>query len=199
MEELTVFQKMAGIEAQPQLSMFHSLDAERAKKVAEHRAWLQSIRHERPSTAKHFKIGIYIRYFNQTKYENYLTYHKKQFQDSIALCPNWELVDFYVDEGGTAPNMESAANWGRLLCDCMDGKINLIITQKISNVSRKASELSLCARILAAQTPPIGIYFISEDLFTLASYYQEDLRDPYFLLDPDQSSLPENEKRVLHD
>ena len=26
----------------------------------------------------------------------------------MALCPNWELVDFYIDEGATAPNMESA-------------------------------------------------------------------------------------------
>ena len=33
---------------------------------------------------------------------------KQEFIDTIALCPNWTLVDFYVDEGQTAPYMENA-------------------------------------------------------------------------------------------
>ena len=33
------------------------------------------------------------------------------------------------------------------------------------------------ARMLAAQEHPVGIYFISEDIFTLASYYQSDFQD----------------------
>jgi hypothetical protein len=156
-----------------------------------HKEWLKSIRHERPDTDTTFKVGIYIRYFNQTKYDNYLAYHKKQFADTIALCPNWELVDFYIDEGPTAPNMESAPEWSRLLTDCMDGKIDLIITQKISNISKKINEAILCARILATQEHPIGIYFISEDIYTLASYYQSDMRDTFF--------LPNNETKLLTD
>ena len=198
MDELSVFQKMNEIEPNPQLSLFGSPNNVQSKKLIEHRAWLQSIRHERPSTTKPFKIGVYIRYFNQTKHENYLAFHKKQFQDAISLCPNWQLIDFYVDEGATAPNMENAPAWSQLLCDCMDGKIDLIITQKISNVSKKTAEATLCARLLAAQTPPIGIYFVSEDMFTLASYYKEDLHDPFFLPSPDEPVLPESE-RILHD
>ena len=34
---------------------------------------------------------------NQTKYENYLDYQKKQFADTISECENWKLVDFYID------------------------------------------------------------------------------------------------------
>ena len=124
---------------------------------------------------------MYIRYFNQTKYEDYLQNHKQQYLDTIALCPNWELVDFYIDEGQSAPNMESAPEWSRLLNDAMDGKVDLIITQKVSNVSKKTHEVTLCSRLLAAQEHPIGIYFISEDIFTLASYYQHDLKDTFFL------------------
>ena len=37
--------------------------------------------------------------------------------------------------------------------------------------------MAFIARMLAAQEHPVGIYFISEDIFTLASYYQTDLRD----------------------
>ena len=147
------------------------------------------------------KLVVYIRFFNQTKYDNYLDHHKKQFVDTLKLCPNWEFVGFYVDVGQSAPNMETAPEWSRLLNDCIEKRIDLIITQKISNVSRKMYEIAICARLLAQQKPPIGIYFISEDLFTLASYYLEDMRDPFFLPSPDWQILPDEpeERRALCD
>ena len=135
-------------------------DDGRAQEIALHKIWPQTIRRERPSTEKQFKIGVYIRYFNQTKHSDYLSYHKKQFRDTIELCPAWELIDFYVDEGSTPPNMESAPQWGQLLQDCVEGKVNVI-------------------------------FFIPEDIFTLASYYLEDMRDTYFLPDPSWKPLPD--------
>lgn len=122
-------------------------------------------------------------------------------QVTLALCPNWKFVGFYVDEGSTAPNMENAPEWSRLLQDCYEEKVNLIITQKASNISKKLSELSFCTRLLAALPKPVGVYFVSEDIYTLASYYQEDLHDPYFLPDPGWKILPDDEPRreMLHD
>lgn len=174
----------------PQFSLIFENEAETSQKLIQHRAWLKSIRHERPAPSHPFKVGIYIRYFNQTKYDNYLAYHKKQFADTIALCPNWKLTGFYVDMGSTAPNMENAPEWSRLVQDCMDQKIDLIITQKVSNISRYPEEVTFCSRVLAALQHPVGIYFISEDIFTLASYYQEDLLDPYFLPENNDLKLP---------
>jgi len=151
--------------------------------IDHHREWLKIIRRERPSKAKNYRVAVYIRYYNQTKYENYLDYHKKQFADTIDLVPSWDLVGFYIDYGMTAPNMETAEEWSRLLEDCMEQKVDLIITQKIKNISKRMDEVIWCSRLLAAQDPPIGIYFISEDVFTLASYYLEDLHDPTFIPD----------------
>ncbi len=170
--------------------------------LAEHRAWLKTIKHERPSPSNPFKVAVYIRYFNQTRYENYLDKHKQQFLDTLGLCPIWEFVGFYIDEGGTAPNMESAPEWSRLVQDCFDEKVDLIITQKTSNISKKYSELTFCSRILAALKKPVGIYFISEDIFTLASYYQEDLKDPFFYPSDDWVLLPDDDSPIrgmLHD
>lgn len=180
-------------------SAFFAEEHEQDNRLNAHRAWLKSIRHERPSPTQKFRIGAYIRYFNQTKYEDYLKYHIKQFKDTIALCPNWELVDFYIDEGSTAPNMETAPEWTRLLNDCMSGKVDLIITQKVSNVSRKAYEVTLCARLLAVQDPPIGIYFISEDIYTLASYYRQDLQDTSLFPELTELSPSEDDRRELND
>ena len=186
MDEIDVFQKMHNAQAA-------KIVTQQEKKLIQHKSWLSSLKHERPSPRTDYRVGIYIRYFNQTKHDNYLEYHKAQYKRVMDQCPNWELVDFYVDEGATAPNMENAPAWSRLLRDSMGGMINLIITQKISNISKKPYEASLCARLLAAQEPPIGIYFVSEDLFTLASYYQEDLHDPEFFPSEDWQILPDDD------
>ena len=54
--------------------------------LAHHKLWLESIQHEYPSPYTHYRIGVYIRFFNQTKYADYLLYHKQEFIDTISLC-----------------------------------------------------------------------------------------------------------------
>lgn len=196
MEELEVYSKMSAIADEEQLSFQFGENSIRNQMIMEHKAWLARIRKERPSTTFPFRVGVYIRYFNQTRYEDYLSYHRKQFTDTVSLCPQWTLVDFYIDEGSSAPNMESAPEWSRLIQDCFDGRVNLIITQKVSNVTRSMNEITLLSRIFAAQKHPIGIYFISEDIFTLASYYQDDLKDTEFLPDPNWEILPDDEEEM---
>ena len=117
-EDLEMFNKLAATEITPDFSVPFTGIYEVNQQLAQHKAWLKTIRHEQPSPKHHFRVGIYIRYFNQTKHGNYLEYHIRQYRDTMALCPNWKLVDFYVDEGSTAPNMESAKEWCRLLRDC---------------------------------------------------------------------------------
>lgn len=168
----------------------NDIPADKRDLIRRHQKWLGTLQKEFPKVSTPYRIGVYIRYYNQTKHEDYLNYHKKEYESTIALCPQWTLVDFYVDNGPFAPNMESAPEWCRLLNDCFEGKVNLIITQKISNVSRKAWDLTLMIRLLAAQG--IGIYFISEDIFTTASYYQQDMLDLDFCK-PELQLLSEEE------
>ena len=182
----------------------------RRAEIAQHKLWMDAIQHEYPMPYTPYKIGVYIRYYNQTKYEDYLTKHKQQFIDDIAQCPRWTLVDFYVDEGAVAPRLENAKEWCRLLDDCLSGKVDLIVTQKVSNVSSDWRELNFVAKILATQKHPIGIYFISDDVFTLASYYRFNMKDEAYLpedwvllpddeldqwAEPEVQRLPETEER----
>ena len=155
----------------------HIKEDPKKKKLAKHRLWMESQQKEYPLPLRPFRIGVYIRYYNQTKHKNYIEKHKAQFIDDIALCKRWTLVDFYIDNGMSAPRMENAKEWDRLLGDCFSGRVDLIVTQKVRNVSNDADEIAFIARILAAQRNPVGIYFISEDIFTLASYYRDDLLD----------------------
>ena len=194
MEEIDVFKSMREAGDSELIPFVDEKEAARLKLIAEHKAWLKKIKKEHPSPYQFFKVGVYIRYFNQTKYENYLDYHKMRFIDLINKYPNWTLVDFYVDEGQAAPKMESAPDWCRLLEDCFNRKVDLIITHKVSNVSRDPNELTLCARLLAAQPHPVGMYFIGEDIYTLASYYQNDIRDKQFFPVEDWVCLPDEDE-----
>ena len=164
------------------------------KLLAQHRLWLATIQHEYPMPYIPYRIGVYIRFFNQTQYsdEVYLSKHKQWFLDDIALCPRWTLVDFYIDYGSRAPHMESSKEWCRLLEDCLSGRVNLIVTQKAGNISDDPQELTLISRLLATQKPPVAIYFISEDIFTLASYYREDMTDRD-MLPEEWQVLPDDE------
>jgi len=190
---LEVFQKLAAAEQSPPFGKLTPEATERERRIAAHRVWLKSIPHEVPNPERPFRVGIYIRYFNQTKYDNYLDYHIQQYKDTLECCPDWTLVGFYIDEGSSTPNMESAPEWSRLLQDAMDGKVDLIITQKVSNVSKKDYEIAFVARILAALENPVGIYFVSEDIFTLASYYRTNLRDEDFPSGEDWNRLPDDD------
>ena len=177
-------------EAPASVAMLLGGSSDKSEQLAAHRLQMASIRKQYPHPTHPYKIGVYIRYFNQTKYENYLEKHVALFKDAIELCPKWTLVDFYIDEGQTAPYMENAPEWTRLLNDCFEGKVDLIITQKVSNVVRKDNDkqITFLASILAAQEHPVGIYFVSENIFTLATYYTEDM----FALD----FFPEGHKQL---
>lgn len=153
---------------------------EKADRLAEYRANMLTRKRERPDPNLHMRVAVYIRYFNTTEHENYLDVIKSRYDAVFAVCKNWEFVGFYIDEGATAPVMERAEAWSQLLCDCMDNKVDLIVTKKISDVSKIISEMTICARILASLEHPVAIYFESNDVFTGASYFQNDLRDTDF-------------------
>ena len=81
MEEIDVFKSMREAGDSELIPFVDEKEAARLKLIAEHKAWLKKIKKEHPSPYQFFKVGVYIRYFNQTKYENYLGYHKLQFID----------------------------------------------------------------------------------------------------------------------
>jgi hypothetical protein len=72
MEELDVMSKLSNVFGS---LMQPNKDGAYIEKINKHKQWLATIRHEHPSPHKKYKIGVYIRYFNQTKYDDYLKYH----------------------------------------------------------------------------------------------------------------------------
>lgn len=82
--------------------------------VAQHRQWLKTIRHEVPNPKIPFKVAVYIRFFNQTKYrdEEYLERNKEVSlnEDTKTAC-----CLFWLPLRKTSPAFEAAVWKFRLL------------------------------------------------------------------------------------
>ena len=59
--------------------------------------------------------------------------HYTQF---IQKNPEWELAGIYADDGITGTNTKKREEFNRMIQDCMDGKIDMIITKSISRFAR---------------------------------------------------------------
>ena len=58
---------------------------------------------------------------------------------------------------------------------------------------KKHYKITILARLLAALEKPVGIYFVSENIFTLASYYRHDNHDREFFPFEDWEVLPDDD------
>lgn len=116
----------------------------------------------------HKRVAVYARVStddpNQTSsYE----LQKNHYEDLVNRRDNWELVDIYADEGISGTSLQHRDNFVRMINDCKDKKIDLIVTKSVSRFARNIIDCIGYVRELKAQDPPIGVFFETENIFTL--------------------------------
>ena len=91
------------------------------------------------------------------------------------------------------------ASWSGVEQLYLDYGVCLGLTRagRVLAISRDPEDIALIARLLAGKKKPCGIYFISEDIFTLASYYLKDLHETQFLPEGWQV-LPDDEEEMQY-
>ena len=92
---------------------------------------------------------------------------KNHYEDMVSRRTNWELVDIYADEGISGTSLQHRDNFLRMIKDCQDGKIDLIVTKSVSRFARNIIDCIGYVRQLKASDPPIGVFFETENIFTL--------------------------------
>lgn len=92
---------------------------------------------------------------------------KNHYEDLVNRRSNWELVDIYADEGISGTSLQHRDSFIRMINDCNDGKIDLIVTKSVSRFARNIIDCIGYVRQLKAAEPPIGIFFETENIFTL--------------------------------
>ena len=85
----------------------------------------------------------------------------------VSRRANWELADIYADEGISGTSLQHRDNFLRMIKDCQDGKIDLIVTKSVSRFARNIIDCIGYVRQLKASYPPIGVFFETENIFTL--------------------------------
>ena len=106
------------------------------------------------------------------------------YSSLIQAHNDWEYVGVYADEAITGTK-QMRKNFQRLLDDCRDGKIDLIITKSISRFARNT--VTLLETVRELKLLGIDVYFEEQSIHTisadgelmltiLASYAQEESR-----------------------
>jgi len=122
------------------------------------------------------RVAVYARVstdgINQTSsYE----LQKNHYEDLVNKRPNWTLVDIYADEGISGTSLKHRDSFKRLMQDCKDGKIDMIITKSVSRFARNTVDCIENARMLRALNPPVAIFFETESIYTLNQDYEMSL------------------------
>ena len=92
---------------------------------------------------------------------------KNHYEDMVNRRANWILVDIYADEGISGTSLQHRDSFLRMISDCRAGKIDLIVTKSVSRFARNIIDCIGYVRQLKAADPPIGVFFETENIFTL--------------------------------
>ena len=82
---------------------------------------------------------------------------------------NWELAEIYADEGISGTSLKHRDAFVRMIEDCQKGKLDMIVTKSVSRFARNVVDCIGYVRALAAMNPPIGVFFETENIYTLNS------------------------------
>ena len=94
---------------------------------------------------------------------------KNHYTDLVNMNPNWDLVDIYADEGISGTSLQHRDNFVRMISDCEAGLIDLIVTKSVSRFARNLLDGVGFVRKLGAMTPPVGVFFETENINTFKS------------------------------
>ena len=84
-----------------------------------------------------YRVAAYCRV--STDSEDQLNSYKSQVQyytDMIKKNKEWVLADIYADEAITGTQVTKREDFQRMINDCMNGDIDMVITKSISRFAR---------------------------------------------------------------
>ena len=64
----------------------------------------------------------------------------RYYTDLINSKPEWELADIYADEARTGTRADKREDFQRLMTDCRNGKIDVVLVKSISRFARNTRD-----------------------------------------------------------
>ena len=114
------------------------------------------------------RIAIYARVStDDVRQTSSYELQKSHYMEMVGHHPNWNLVDIYADEGISGTSLKRRDAFNKMIDDCKNGKIDLIVTKSVSRFARNVVDCIGSVRELAAMRPAVGVYFEMESIYTL--------------------------------
>ena len=120
-------------------------------------------------TGRIFRTCAYCRVSTDHEEQAYSLVLQKEHWSKVADDHgNWNLMHVFADEGITATSTKHRVQFNQMIEECLGGKYDLIVTKSVSRFARNVVDGIELARRLKNHNPPIGIFFESDNIFTLA-------------------------------
>lgn len=119
-----------------------------------------------PNGDVYVRVGVYIRTHHRSFTENAYTsldLQERYYESFLERFPGFKLVRVYSD----FPRPTGRPAFERMLNDCKRGLIDLIITKSMSRFAPNITECKEAVQMLKSLQPPVGVFFETENIFTL--------------------------------
>lgn len=114
------------------------------------------------------KVAAYARVSMETDILHHsISAQINYYSTLIQNNPNWIYAGVYADEGITGRNIKKRSEFKRLLSDCEQGKVDMILVKSVSRFARNTVDLLNTVRHL--KTLGINVYFERENINSISS------------------------------
>lgn len=115
-----------------------------------------------------FRVCAYCRVSTDNT-EQLSSYELQQahYQQLVRDHPNWELKRIFADEGITGTSLKKRNEFNAMIAACRAGDYDLIVTKSVSRFARNLVDCISTVRMLKGLDPPVGIWFETDNLYTL--------------------------------
>ena len=88
------------------------------------------------------KTGIYMRVSTEEQAKDGFSIHaQKEKLSKYASANDWEVIDYYIDDGISGKNLQDRPDVTRLINDVKLGKINNVLVYKLDRITRSVKDL----------------------------------------------------------
>ena len=159
---------------------------------AKRRIGSRVVQNEIPKT----RVAAYCRVSTDTD-EQSTSYEAQvdHYTEYIKKNPAWECAGIYADDGISGTNTKKREEFNRLIDDCMNGKVDMVITKSISRFARNTLDCLNYIRKLKDKN--IAVYFEKEGINTLDAKGEVLLTIMASLAQQESESLSQNVKLGL--
>lgn len=142
------------------------------------------------------RVAAYCRVSTETD-EQTTSYEAQieHYTEYIQKHPGWELAGIFADDGISGTNTRHRGEFNRMIEECMDGKIDMVVTKSISRFARNTLDCLKYIRQLKEKNIPV--FFEKENINTMDAKGEVLLTIMASLAQQESQSLSQNVKLGL--